>query len=100
MSDAISPYTGLVREDWEAWADRLLDAVRTRAKEESVTEPNELIALLRDEVVVLLRGDGDDRSFLSAFASMFGQFQPPSAQIGVLSEGPQDVLCPLHQYHP
>jgi fused signal recognition particle receptor len=41
---------------------RLLDAVRTRAKEESVTEPNELIALLRDEVVVLLAGDGDDRS--------------------------------------
>ncbi len=41
---------------------RLLDAVRTRAKEESVTEPDELIGLLRDEVVVLLAGDGDDRS--------------------------------------
>ena len=41
---------------------RLLDAVRTRAKEESVTEPDDLIALLRDEVVGLLAGDGDDRS--------------------------------------
>lgn len=29
--DAISPCTGLVREDWEAWADRLLAAVRTYA---------------------------------------------------------------------
>jgi len=29
--DAISPYTGMVREDWEAWADRLLDAVRPYA---------------------------------------------------------------------
>ncbi len=41
---------------------RLLDAVRTRAKEESVTEPDDLIALLRAEVVGLLAGDGDDRS--------------------------------------
>jgi fused signal recognition particle receptor len=41
---------------------RLLDAVRTRAKEEAVTEPDDLIALLRDEVVGLLAGDGDDRS--------------------------------------
>ena len=29
--DGISPYTGLVREDWEAWADRLLDAVQPYA---------------------------------------------------------------------
>lgn len=41
---------------------RLLDAVRTRAKEESVTEPDDLIALLRAEVVGLLAGDADDRS--------------------------------------
>ena len=41
---------------------RLLDAVRTRAKEESATEPDELIALLRDEVVALLAGDAGDRS--------------------------------------
>ena len=41
---------------------RLLDAVRTRAKEESATEPDELIALLRDEVVALLAGDSGDRS--------------------------------------
>ncbi|MDQ1475244.1 MAG: fused signal recognition particle receptor [Actinomycetota bacterium] len=46
---------------------RLLDAVRTRAKETSATEPDELISLLRDEVVTLLVGDtangvdGDDR---------------------------------------
>jgi len=41
---------------------RLLDAVRTRAKEVSVTEPDELIALVRDEVVALLDGDTADRS--------------------------------------
>ncbi|HWS45448.1 MAG TPA: signal recognition particle-docking protein FtsY, partial [Acidimicrobiia bacterium] len=41
---------------------RLLDAVRTRAKEVSVTEPDELIALVRDEVVALLDGDAADRS--------------------------------------
>jgi fused signal recognition particle receptor len=47
---------------------RLLDAVRTRAKETSATEPDELISLLRDEVVTLLVGDtangvdGDDRT--------------------------------------
>jgi fused signal recognition particle receptor len=41
---------------------RLLDAVRTRAKEESATEPDQLIALLREEVVVLLAGDAGDRS--------------------------------------
>src|SRR5437016_4125017 len=33
---------------------RLLDALRSRAKEQSVTEPDALIALLRDEVVALL----------------------------------------------
>jgi hypothetical protein len=47
-----------------------------------------------------LAGDGDDRSFLSAFASMFGELQSPPPQVGVLSEGPQDVLCPLNQHHP
>ncbi len=41
---------------------RLLDALRSRAKEESVTEPDDLIALLRDEVVALLAGDGGDRA--------------------------------------
>jgi fused signal recognition particle receptor len=39
---------------------RLLDAVRTRAKETSAAEPDELIALLRDEVVTLLVGEGGD----------------------------------------
>jgi fused signal recognition particle receptor len=38
---------------------RLLDAVRTRAKEESTTEPDELIALLREQVVALLTEDAD-----------------------------------------
>ncbi|HEV7525127.1 MAG TPA: signal recognition particle-docking protein FtsY [Acidimicrobiia bacterium] len=38
---------------------RLLDAVRTGAKETSATEPDELIALLRDEVVALLADDAD-----------------------------------------
>lgn len=38
---------------------RLLDAVRLRAKETSATEPDELIALLRDEVVALLTADAD-----------------------------------------
>jgi len=38
---------------------RLLDAVRTRAKEASATEPDELISLLRDEVVALLADDAD-----------------------------------------
>jgi fused signal recognition particle receptor len=41
---------------------RLLDALRSRAKEESVTEPDGLIALLRDEVVALLAGDAGDRA--------------------------------------
>jgi fused signal recognition particle receptor len=41
---------------------RLLDAVRTRAKEESVTEPDALIALLQDEVVALLAGGQEDRA--------------------------------------
>jgi hypothetical protein len=47
-----------------------------------------------------LAGDGDDRSFLSVSASMFGELQSPPPQVGVLSEGPQDVLCPLNQHHP
>ena len=41
---------------------RLLDALRSRAKQESVTEPDGLIALLRDEVVALLAGDAGDRA--------------------------------------
>ena len=41
---------------------RLLDALRSRAKEESVTEPDALIALLWDEVVALLAGDAGDRA--------------------------------------
>jgi fused signal recognition particle receptor len=41
---------------------RLLDAVRTRAKEQSVTEPDDLIALVREEVTAMLQGDGTDRS--------------------------------------
>jgi fused signal recognition particle receptor len=40
----------------------LLDAVRTRSKEESVTEPDDLISLVREEVTALLEGDGADRS--------------------------------------
>src|SRR5437764_1311980 len=40
----------------------LLDALRSRAKQESVTEPDGLIALLRDEVVALLAGDAGDRA--------------------------------------
>jgi fused signal recognition particle receptor len=38
---------------------RLLDGVRTRAKEQSATEPEELIALLQEEVVALLTDDAD-----------------------------------------
>src|SRR4051795_6413611 len=30
---------------------------------------------------------------------MLSQLQSPSAQIGVLSEWTQDVLCPLYQHH-
>jgi fused signal recognition particle receptor len=45
-----------------ATTSRLLDAVRTRAKEESVTEPDALIGLLQDEVVALLTGDAGDRA--------------------------------------
>jgi fused signal recognition particle receptor len=41
---------------------RLLDAVRQRAKEASVSEPDELVALVRDEVIALLGDDGADRS--------------------------------------
>jgi fused signal recognition particle receptor len=40
----------------------LLDAVRTRSKEESVTEPDDLISLVREEVTALLEGDGADRT--------------------------------------
>jgi fused signal recognition particle receptor len=40
---------------------RLLDALRTRAKEASVTEPDELEALLRDEVAALLATDPSTR---------------------------------------
>ena len=40
---------------------RLLDAVKTRAKEGSVSEPDELIALVREEVVALLDGSPTDR---------------------------------------
>jgi fused signal recognition particle receptor len=42
-----------------ATTTRLLDAVRSRAKEASVTEPDQLIALVRDEVVALLDADTD-----------------------------------------
>jgi len=45
---------------------RLLDGVRTRAKEQSATEPDELIALLRDEVVELLSDDADRSLHLAA----------------------------------
>ena len=45
-----------------ATTQRLLDAVRTRAKEQSVTEPDDLIALVREEVTSMLHGDGTDRS--------------------------------------
>jgi fused signal recognition particle receptor len=38
---------------------RLLDAVRMRAKETSATDPDELIALLREQVVALLADDAD-----------------------------------------
>ncbi len=41
---------------------KLLDALRTRAKEQSVTEPDDLEALLRDEVATMLAGDGADRA--------------------------------------
>jgi fused signal recognition particle receptor len=40
----------------------LLDAVRTRSKEQSVTEPDDLISLVREEVTSLLEGDGADRT--------------------------------------
>src|SRR6202007_3094709 len=43
--------------------------------------------------------NGDDRPSLSSLASMFSQLQSPSAQIGVLSERTQDVLCSLYQHH-
>jgi fused signal recognition particle receptor len=45
---------------------RLLDAVRTRAKERSVTEPDDLIGLVREEVTSMLQGDGTDRTLHSA----------------------------------
>jgi len=40
---------------------RLLDALRTRAKEASVTDPDELEALLRDEIAALLATDPSTR---------------------------------------
>jgi fused signal recognition particle receptor len=40
---------------------RLLDALRTRAKEESVTEPDALEGLLRDEIATLLATDPSTR---------------------------------------
>ena len=43
--------------------------------------------------------DGDNRPSLSSLASALRKFQSPSAQIGVLSEGTQDVLRSLHQNH-
>jgi fused signal recognition particle receptor len=49
-----------------ATTTRLLDAVRSRAKEESVTEPEQLIALVRDEVVALLDADTDRSLQLTA----------------------------------
>jgi len=45
-----------------ATATQLLDAVRARAKQGSVTEPDELIGLVRDEVVAMLDADGTDRA--------------------------------------
>jgi fused signal recognition particle receptor len=41
---------------------RLLDNVKTRAKEESVVEPDALIALVRDEVTAMLEPAGADRA--------------------------------------
>ncbi len=41
---------------------RLLDAVRTRAREASISEPDDLVGLIRDEVTVLLDGDTADRT--------------------------------------
>jgi fused signal recognition particle receptor len=38
---------------------RLLEAVRTRAKADGVTEPDALVGLLRDEVTTMLDGDTD-----------------------------------------
>jgi fused signal recognition particle receptor len=49
-----------------ATTTRLLDGVRTRAKEQAATEPDELIALLRDEVVELLSDDADRSLHLAA----------------------------------
>jgi fused signal recognition particle receptor len=44
-----------------ATTTRLIEAVRSRAKDESVTEPDQLIGLVRDEVIALL-DDETDRS--------------------------------------
>ncbi|HTL85759.1 MAG TPA: signal recognition particle-docking protein FtsY [Acidimicrobiia bacterium] len=41
---------------------QLLDNVRARAKEQSVSEPDELIALVREEVATMLNGGDADRS--------------------------------------
>ena len=43
-------------------ATRLLDAVRARAKDEAVTEPEQLMALVRDEVEAMFAGDDADRA--------------------------------------
>jgi fused signal recognition particle receptor len=40
---------------------QLLDTVRARAKEQSVSEPDELIALIREEVATMLDGGDADR---------------------------------------
>jgi fused signal recognition particle receptor len=45
---------------------RLLDTLRTRAKEQSVTDLETLEALLRDEVAAMLDADGTDRALHSA----------------------------------
>jgi fused signal recognition particle receptor len=45
-----------------ATTTKLLDVLRARAKEASVTEPDALESLLRDEVAAMLDADGTDRS--------------------------------------
>jgi fused signal recognition particle receptor len=49
-----------------ATTTRLLEAVRSRAKDESVTEPDDLIGLVRDEVVALLDDEADRSLRLTA----------------------------------
>jgi fused signal recognition particle receptor len=41
---------------------RLLDAVRMRAREASISEPDDLVGLIREEVTALLDGDTADRT--------------------------------------